>query len=307
MEGSETVSVSEQHSGLESEVIYLLEERDGLEDQLRRERDRGARTTGVLGLDLQKLQAERDAAERAAADEIARMETFVEVARMEKADAVEDALYLLDSERVLLERLHALEDARPVDASVKALRGEAAFLRATLESVKQERAALRCRVSEQAKAIAEVERKFHARGAEEETRKLRERVFYLEQLCVGKEAQVAGLERGLAAARERGGVEDARGSAQRVERKPSRVPFFNPRTDDIWSVAGAAMGCILIVFLAKWAESISELSPAAEGVSALVICAAGFMCLMLCALALMKAALLMYRVTFPPSSSSSSS
>jgi hypothetical protein len=60
MEGSETVSVSEQHSGLESEVIYLLEERDGLEDQLRRERDRGARTTGVLGLDLQKLQVRDD-------------------------------------------------------------------------------------------------------------------------------------------------------------------------------------------------------------------------------------------------------
>ena len=40
------------------------------------------------------------------------METLVEVSKMEKADAVEDALYLLDSERVLLGRLHALEDAR---------------------------------------------------------------------------------------------------------------------------------------------------------------------------------------------------
>ena len=177
------------------------------------------------------------------------METLVEVSRMEKADAVEDALYLLDSERVLLERLHALEDARPVDASVKALKGEAAFLRATLESVKQERVALRSRVSEQATMITELEACSHSRVAEEETRKLRERIFYLEQLCVGKDSAVAGLERELAAARERGGVEEARGSGGRGERTPSRVPFFNPRTDDIWSVAGAAMGCLLIVFM----------------------------------------------------------
>jgi predicted RNase H-like nuclease (RuvC/YqgF family) len=203
----------------------------------------------VCELTSSSPQAERDAAESAAADEIARMETQVEVARMEKADAVEDALYLLDSERVLLERLHALEDARPAEASVKALRGEAAFLRATLDSVKEERAALRIRVSEQAKTISELKACSHSRVAEEETRKLRERIFYLEQLCAGKEAQVAGLERELSAARERGGVEGAGGSEKRGERRPSRVPFFNPRTDDIWSVAGAAMGCLLIVFM----------------------------------------------------------
>ena len=53
-----------QPAGLESEVMDLLEERDGLEVELRRERDRGARTQSALELDLQKLNAEREAAER---------------------------------------------------------------------------------------------------------------------------------------------------------------------------------------------------------------------------------------------------
>ena len=81
-------------------------------------------------------------------------------------------------------------------------------------------------------AIAELEACSPSRAAEEETRKLRERIFYLEQLCAGKDSSVAGLERELAAARERGGVyevEEARGSGGRGERKASRVPFFNPK------------------------------------------------------------------------------
>lgn len=128
--------------------------------------------------------------------------------------------------------------------------------------------------------------------------KLRERVFYLEQLCISKEAQVAALERELAMERQR--ADQGRG---RQERKPTRVPIFNPHTDDIWTVAGAALVSLGVVLLVKWAESMSEMDPAAAGISSLAICVAGILCLLFSAILLLKVALLMLRVIFPARSS----